>query len=75
MATKYVRLQSGLISNAIAYSARHDDAMEDVEMLAEDQWQRPPTSIVNSLFFQQTKLGIVVAEENLGGLVDNLHFI
>lgn len=39
MATKYVRLQSGLISNAIAYSVRHDCAMEDVEMLTEDQWQ------------------------------------
>jgi len=39
MATKYERLQSGLISNAIAYSMRLDDAMEDVEMLTEDQWQ------------------------------------
>jgi len=39
MATKYVRLQSGLISNANPYSMRHGDAMEDVEMLTEDQWQ------------------------------------
>jgi len=39
MATKYVRLQSGLISNAIAYSMQLDDAMEDVKMLTEDQWQ------------------------------------
>mgnify|MGYP001175111634 CR=1 FL=1 len=39
MATKYERLQSGLISNAIAYMMRLDDAMEDVEMLTEDQWQ------------------------------------
>ena len=39
MATKYERLQSGLISNAIACMMRLDDAMEDVEMLTEDQWQ------------------------------------